>query len=65
MTVWIVAYEQPGEREICVAVFRIREVAEAFAADVDEELSRIGDTCTNTSITEYELDFPESFRKEV
>ena len=65
MTVWIVAYEQAGEREIFVRVFYTREEADAFANEVDEELSRLGDGYVNTSITEYELDFPESFRKEV
>jgi hypothetical protein len=55
MTIWIVAYEQDGEREIFVQVFHTREEADAFADEVDEELSKLGDGYINTSITEYNL----------
>ena len=65
MKIWIVAYERLGDREVAVDVFHTRDEAVAFADAVDEELARASDTCTETSITEYEFAVPESFRKEV
>lgn len=56
MTIWIVAYEQEGEREICVEVFYSNRDAVNRANEVDEELMKLGDGYINTSITEYEID---------
>lgn len=55
MKIWIVAYEQVGECEICVQVFHSLQEAEALAEEVAEELSALGDGYHNTSITEYDL----------
>lgn len=56
MKIWIVAYEQPGEREILVEAYYSNREAVDRANQIDEELEEQEDTCTATSITEIEIE---------
>ena len=60
MKIWIVAYEQPGEREIFVEAYYSNREAVDRANHIDEELTAQEDTCTATSITEIEIDMGAS-----